>query len=590
MNGDEVRARASELPAEPGVYQFVARDPDGTADGERVLYVGKAVDIRDRVRSYGDPRSERIAGMVARADDVTVAVTDTETQALLLEANLVKRHQPRYNVRLKDDKSYPLVQVTSHREAPRIEVTRDPDPGAAAFGPYTDKGDVETVVKAVRSVYGLRGCSEHKYRDRERPCLDYEMGLCAAPCTGAISEREYREAVESATRFFEGETGALADPLRREMEVAAQAEAFERAANLRDRLAVVEGFHVGGGAAVAAGDADAGASTDVLGVAVEGDAATVARLHAEGGQLVERDQHRLDAPQGEDRVAAVLAAFLVQYYAERDLPERILLPEPHGDDEVAAWLDAADVAVGVPGAGREARLVELALKNAHRRAGGGDELGALADALGVRRPERIEGVDVSHAQGREVVGSNVCFVDGSAETADYRRKKLDEENDDYANMRRLVGWRAERAVDGRDDRPDPDVLLVDGGRGQLDAALDAVEAAGWDGPDAVIALAKDEEVVVTPDRTYDWGSDAPQLHVLQRVRDEAHRFAVAYHRTLRDDVTTALDGITGVGPELRARLLGRFGSVAGVRQASVEDLRDVTGVGEATAETIAKRL
>ncbi|MDL0127110.1 excinuclease ABC subunit C, partial [Halobacterium salinarum] len=230
MNGDEVRARASELPAEPGVYQFVARDPDGTADGERVLYVGKAVDIRDRVRSYGDPRSERIAGMVARADDVTVAVTDTETQALLLEANLVKRHQPRYNVRLKDDKSYPLVQVTSHREAPRIEVTRDPDPGAAAFGPYTDKGDVETVVKAVRSVYGLRGCSEHKYRDRERPCLDYEMGLCAAPCTGAISEREYREAVESATRFFEGETGALADPLRREMAAAAQAEAFERAA------------------------------------------------------------------------------------------------------------------------------------------------------------------------------------------------------------------------------------------------------------------------------------------------------------------------------------------------------------------------
>ncbi|MGB9961297.1 MULTISPECIES: excinuclease ABC subunit C [Halobacterium] len=590
MNGDEVRARASELPAEPGVYQFVARDPDGTADGERVLYVGKAVDIRDRVRSYGDPRSERIAGMVARADDVTVAVTDTETQALLLEANLVKRHQPRYNVRLKDDKSYPLVQVTSHREAPRIEVTRDPDPGAAAFGPYTDKGDVETVVKAVRSVYGLRGCSEHKYRDRERPCLDYEMGLCAAPCTGAISEREYREAVESATRFFEGETGALADPLRREMAAAAQAEAFERAANLRDRLAVVEGFHEGGGAAVAAGDADAGASTDVLGVAVEGDAATVARLHAEGGQLVERDQHRLEAPQGEDRVAAVLAAFLVQYYAERDLPERILLPEPHGDDEVAAWLDAADVAVGVPGAGREARLVELALKNAHRRAGGGDELGALADALGVRRPERIEGVDVSHAQGREVVGSNVCFVDGSAETADYRRKKLDEENDDYANMRRLVGWRAERAVDGRDDRPDPDVLLVDGGRGQLDAALDAVEAAGWDGPDAVIALAKDEEVVVTPDRTYDWGSDAPQLHVLQRVRDESHRFAVAYHRTLRDDVTTALDGITGVGPELRARLLGRFGSVAGVRQASVEDLRDVAGVGEATAETIAKRL
>jgi len=610
MDADEVRERASDLPAEPGVYQFVeqsapsaderasggaASDADDRRDlrgGDgTVLYVGKAVDVRDRVRSYADPRSERIARMVERADDLAFAVTDTETQALLLEANLVKRHQPRYNVRLKDDKSYPLVQFTDH-DAPRIEVTRDPAPGAAAFGPYTDKGRVETVVKAVREVYGLRGCSEHKYRNRERPCLDYEMGLCTAPCTGEIGEGDYRTDVESARRFFEGETGALADPIRREMERAAQDQRFERAANLRDRLDVVEGFHDGAGAAVAAGDEDGAATTDVLGVAVEGDAATVARLHAEHGQLVERDQHRLDAPEdhGADRVAAVLAAFLAQYYAERELPDRILLPEPHGDDEVAAWLEAAGVEVTVPGAGREATLVDLALKNAHRRSGGGDEIGALADALGVSRPERIEGFDVSHAQGTAVVGSDVCFVGGSAETADYRRKKLDDENDDYANMRRLVRWRAERAVEGRDDRPDPDLLLIDGGRGQLDAALDAVDDAGWDGPDAVVALAKDEEVVVTASRTYDWESDAPQLHVLQRVRDEAHRFAVAYHQSLRDEVSTALDGVEGVGPALRRRLLRRFGSVEGVRQASVDDLRTVEGVGEATAETIASRL
>ena len=611
MDADEVRARAGDLPAEPGVYQFVERsaaDADegasggastvAGAGGERdlrggdgtVLYVGKAVDIRDRVRSYGDARSERIARMVERADDLAFAVTDTETQALLLEANLVKRHQPRYNVRLKDDKSYPLVQLTDH-DAPRIEVTRDPDPGATAFGPYTDKGRVETVVKAVRAVYGIRGCSEHKYRNRERPCLDYEMGLCTAPCTGEISEGDYRTDVERARRFFEGETGALADPVRREMEQAAQAQRFERAANLRDRLDVVEGFHDGAGAAVAAGDEDGAATTDVLGVAVEGDAATVARLHAEHGQLVERDQHRLDAPEDtEHRVGAVLAAFLAQYYAERELPDRILLPEPHGDDEVAAWLETAGVEVTVPGAGREATLVDLALKNAHRRSGGGDELGALADALGVSRPERIEGFDVSHAQGKAVVGSDVCFVDGSAATADYRRKQLDDENDDYANMRRLVRWRAERAVEGRDDRPAPDLLLIDGGRGQLNAALDAVDDAGWDGPEAVVALAKDEEVVVTPDRTHDWARDAPQLHVLQRVRDEAHRFAVAYHQSLRDDVSTALDGVAGIGPALRERLLRRFGSVDSVRQASVEDLRDVEGVGEATAETIASRL
>ncbi|WP_336035796.1 excinuclease ABC subunit C [Halobacterium yunchengense] len=593
MDADAVRERASDLPAEPGVYQFEAAD--GT-----VLYVGKAVDVRDRVRSYVDPRSERIQRMVRRADAVDFAVTDTETQALLLEANLVKRHQPRYNVRLKDDKSYPLVQFTDH-DVPRVEVTRDPDEGAAAFGPYTDKGDVETVVKAVREVYGLRGCSDHKYRHRDRPCLDYEMGLCSAPCTGEVGEREYAADVETARRFFEGETGALADPLERAMDDAARAEDFERAANLRDRLDVVASFHEGGGGAVAGGDE--AATTDVLGVAVAGEEATVARLHAERGQLVERERHRVEAPaversaateraSGEERpasrVAEVLSAFLVQFYAERELPDRLLLPEHHGDDDVAAWLDAAGVEVRVPGAGREATLVDLALKNAHRRSGGGDELAALADALGIDRPARIEGFDVSHAQGKAVVGSDVCFVDGSAEKPDYRRKKLDDENDDYANVRRLVAWRAERAVEGRDDRPDPDLLLIDGGRGQLDAALDALEDVGWDVP--VVALAKDEEVVVTPERTYDWDGDAPQLHVLQRVRDEAHRFAVAYHQTVRDEVATALDGVEGVGPELRKRLLRRFGSVEAVREASAEALRSVEGVGEATAETIQRRL
>jgi len=616
MDADAVRERASDLPAEPGVYQFeeelsrAGGDESGGGADTRVLYVGKAVDVRDRVRSYADPRSERIERMVERADAVDFAVTDTETQALLLEANLVKRHQPRYNVRLKDDKSYPLVQFTDH-DAPRIEVTRDPDEGAAAFGPYTDKGDVETVVKAVREVYGLRGCSNHKYSGRARPCLDYEMGLCSAPCTGEISPDDYAADARAARRFFEGETGALADPLERAMEQAAQREEFERAANLRDRLDVVESFHGGSGGAVAGSD-DA-ETTDVLGVAVEGEEATVARLHAEHGQLVERDQHHLDAPGsgGADRAAAdgstfdgmtsegaagepasrvadVLAAFLVQFYAERDLPDRLLLPEHHGDDDVAAWLAEAGVDVRVPGAGRDATLVDLALKNAHRRAGGDDELAALGDALGVDRPTRIEGFDVSHAQGTAVVGSNVCFVDGAAEKPDYRRKKLDDENDDYANMRRLVAWRAERAVAGRDDRPDPDLLLIDGGRGQLDAAIEALEDADWDVP--AVALAKDREVVVTPQRTYDWDSDAPQLHVLQRVRDEAHRFAVAYHQTLRDDVATALDGVDGVGPELRKRLLRRFGSVENVRDASVADLRDVEGVGEATAETIKRRL
>jgi len=580
MNADGVRERAGSLPREPGVYQF--------REGETTLYVGKAVDLRDRVRSYAGPRSARIGRMVERADDIEIAVTDTETQALLLEANLIKRHQPRYNVRLKDDKSYPMVQLTDH-DAPRIEITRDPDESATVFGPYTSKRQVETVVKALRETYGIRGCSDHKYAGRDRPCLDYEMGLCTAPCTREIDLASYREDVTAVERFLEGETGILADPLRQEMEAAAEDQHFERAANLRDRLETVETFHGEGGEAVqSVGDERA---VDVLGVAIEGDDATVARLRAEDGKLVDRDRHTLEAPgssEDGDSVPAVLAAFIVQYYAERELPDALLLPERHGDEEVTAWLEIEGVAVRVPGAGREAKLVDLALKNARRNVGRRDECGMLADALDLDAARRIEGFDVSHAHGTAAVGSNVTFVDGSAEKREYRRKKLTDQNDDYDNMRALLEWRARRAVEDRDDRPDPDLLLIDGGEGQLEAARDALAAVGWDVP--AVALAKAEERVVTPEREFAWPRDAPHLHLLQRVRDEAHRFAVQYHQTVRDEVKTVLDDVEGVGPETRKRLLGRFGSVENVREASLADLQSVEGIGEKTAATIKSRL
>ena len=582
MDREAVRERAAELPDEPGVYQFLA--------GDRVLYVGKAVSVRDRVPSYADPRSERIARMVREAERVEPAVTDTETQALLLEANLIKRHRPRYNVRLKDDKSYPLVQLTDH-DAPRIEVTRDPDDGATVFGPFTDKGRVETVIKALREVYGLRGCSDHKYRNRERPCLDYEVGLCTAPCTGEVEAEDYLADVEAVERFLEGESGVLAGPLRREMEGAAQEQAYERAANLRDRLEAVESFHGEGGGAVAARDHE-GRAIDVLGVSLEGSGATVARLRAEGGKLVERDRYNLDTPETAD-AADVLGAFTTQYYAERELPTAVLCPEyprATGDragnagEDIEAWLASAGTELRVPGAGREATLVDLATKNARRTAPTQDGTRALADALGLETADRVEGFDVSHAQGKAVVGSNVTFAGGEPAKEGYRRKKLEERNDDYANMRALVRWRAERAREGRDDRPDPDLLLVDGGEGQLGAAQDALREVGWDVP--VVALAKSEERVVTPDGVESWPDDAPHLHLLQRVRDESHRFARQYHETVRDEVSTPLDGVPGVGPETRKRLLGRFGSVDGVREASPAELRDVEGVGERTATRI----
>ncbi|WP_276299181.1 excinuclease ABC subunit C [Halorussus lipolyticus] len=594
MDGDAVRQRANELPRQPGVYQF--------QDGETVVYVGKAVDIRDRVRSYADPRGQRIRRMVERADSIDYSVTDTETQALLLEANLIKRFQPRYNVRLKDDKSYPLVQLTDH-EFPRIEITRDPNPEARArsdggatavsgprvFGPFTKKTRVETVVKALRETYGVRGCSDHKFANRNRPCLDYDIGLCTAPCTAEIDRDSYVADVESVVRFFEGETGVLADPLRREMEEAAGNQEFERAANLRDKLDAVEGFHGGAGEAVAT-ESDERA-VDVLGVGLEGDSATVARLHSESGQLVDRERHAVTIPDesGETPAGAVLSAFVTQYYTERDLPDALLFSDRPDDREVLDWLESEGVSVRVPGAGREATLVDLALKNARRGASEPDALSALRDALGLDTvPRRIEGFDVSHAQGKHAVGSNVVFADGSADKSGYRRKKLDDRNDDYANMYDLVRWRADRAIEDRDDRPDPGLLLIDGGEGQLGAAREALRDAEWDVP--AIALAKDEEIVVTSGGTHDWPNDADHLHVLQRVRDEAHRFAVQYHQTLRDDVSTELDNVPGIGPETRRKLLRRFGSVEGIRSASVAELRAVEGVGQKTAETIETRL
>lgn len=578
MDPAAVRERAASLPAEPGVYLFETPDV--------VLYIGKAVDIADRVRSYADPRSERIRKMVAQADTIDYAITDTETQALLLEANLIKRHQPTYNVRLKDDKSYPLLQLTQH-PIPRIEVTRDPDEGATVFGPYTDKGRLDTVVKSIRRVFGLRGCSDHKYEGRDRPCLDYELGLCTAPCTGQISEEEYQNAVDSVITFFEGSPETLIKPLERRMEETAESKQYELAAGFRDGVQAAKELH-GTGDHVVDSFSQPEREIDVLGAALEGDQAIVARLHSAEGKLVDRERHILDAPDDEDRIAAVLAAFLPQFYAERTLPDAILLPEHHGDSDVEEWLEQEGTAVRVPGAGREATLVNLALKNARRRIGEDDPIALLGERLGVPRPDRIEGFDVSHSGGTAVVGSNVSFVNGSPNTAEYRRKKLEETNDDFANMRQLILWRASRAIEGRDSRPDPDLLLIDGGKGQLRAAKEALDEIGWGIP--VIALAKEHERVITDSGSFNWADDDPALHVLQRIRDESHRFAVQYHQTLRDSVDTPLDNIHGIGPALRTRLLRRFGSIDAIRASSSAELEQVQGLGPQTIQEIQRSL
>lgn len=575
MDATDVRDLAGKFPSEPGVYQFI--------DETRIIYIGKAVDIQSRVRSYADPRSYRIQQMVESAVDIDIAVTDTETQALLLEANLIKRHQPRFNVRLTDDKSYPLVQLTNHG-FPRIEVTREPSEEALVWGPFTDKGRVDTVVKAIRETYGLRGCSDHKFANRDRPCLDYDIGLCSAPCTDEITETAYRSDVETVTQFFDGAKGVLTDSLQESMEGAAAEKEFERAANIRDRLEAVKSFNEGGADAIRS--ADEYRTRDILGAVVEGEDAIVGRLHTEGGKLVDREQHVLETP-GYTTTATVLAAFIPQFYAEREFPDALILSDHPADDEVVSWLAQEGVAVSVPGGGRDARLVDLALKNANRQSTA-DAGGVLADTLGIPVATRIEGFDVSHAGGKSTVGSNVVFEEGIPDKSGYRRKRLRDQNDDPAAMEELVRWRVSRAVEGRDDRRDPDVLVIDGGKAQLSVACEVIEEYEWDVP--VVSLAKAEEIVYTQDDVFNWSHDAPQLHLLQRVRDEAHRFARQYHQLVRDDVTTIIDDVPGVGPVLRKRLLRRFGSVDGIRSASIAELREIEGVGDETANTITAHL
>lgn len=594
MDAAQLRAQIDSLPASPGVYLFVdeTSTPNTTpthpavaeTEGGRILYVGKAVDIRDRVRSYLDPRSERIATMLAQATTVTTAVTETETQALLLEANLIKQHAPRYNVRLADDKSYPMVQFTTH-EVPRIEITRDPAPEATVYGPYTSRTELEAVVKAIRQAFGLRGCSEHKYTGRDRPCLDYEMGLCSAPCTGEITTDAYQTAVDTAMQFFEGDTGVLADPLETAMGTAAAEQAFERAATLRDRLAIVQSFHEASATAIHAPDEDR--SVDVLGVDTAGESATVARLHSEAGKLVDRHRHSVVLPaDGPTTVPEVLAAFIPQYYAERSRPDLLLVPERPGDDDLERWLGTAGVELRVPGAGREARLVDLAVKNARKGDTTPDAAGELAGVLGTAEVRRIEAFDVSHSHGTDVVGSNVVFVEGRPERSAYRRKRLTDDNDDYANMHALLAWRAARAGTERETRPDPDLLVVDGGPGQLTAAASALDEEGYDVPIVSIAKGDDGDQLYAPSGPVDVSQKALQL--LTSARDEAHRFAVQYHETLRDSVSTPLDHVDGIGSTLRNRLLSRFGSVDAIRAAPRDELEAVPGVGPETATRLQK--
>ena len=607
----EVRDKLAKLPAKPGVYLF--RDGRG-----EVLYVGKAKSLRPRVRSYfqagrGDARHQ-IPRLVDRIADVEVIVTGTEVEALHLEQNLVKRHRPPFNVRLRDDKSFPYIAVTVEDEYPRVMFTRERHRrGVVYFGPYANAKKVRETLDVLNRVFQFRPCEGPKPgRHSGIPCLDYHIERCHAPCVGYITKELYGELIEEVIEFLSGETRPIVRALEQRMRDAAAEERYEDAARYRNRLFAIEKLAERQGA-----DRRDTGSVDVIGIASAGDRAAVQVFPLRGGKMIDRHAFHLENVEGQD-VTTILEAFCLEYYGNApSIPPQVVVP-PDVDDVTALgeWLSSrrgVRVEVRAPARGEKKRLAELAAQNAalalesetaqseQKRLRRVEALEELREALNLESlPLRIECYDISNIQGQEIVGSMVVFQDAVAKKAHYRKfavRSLDAQ-DDFAAMAEVIARRFARlGVTGEEYdegfASTPNLVVIDGGKGQLSAALSAMQA--YDLPRvAVIALAKRVEEVFVPGRADPILLDRhnPGLQLLQRIRDEAHRFALGFHRQRRDARAreSIFDTLEGVGPARRRALLRHFGSAESVLGASQEELEGVPGVPAKTARRIYAQL
>jgi excinuclease ABC subunit C len=607
----ELEATLKRLPDRPGVY--LMKDARGT-----VLYVGKAQSLRNRVRSYWQKQAaggevHLIRSVIDKVADLEYTMTDSVSEALLLEINLVKRHRPRYNVRLKDDKSYPFIKITMAEDFPRIERTRRlPADGSRYFGPYASASSVDEAMNLIRRLFPFRTCTLDIHEGRkaiERPCLLYHIKRCQAPCVGYIDKADYRGQIEQIEKFLEGRQEVVAKELTRQMQAASEATEYERAAALRDKVRAIERTMESQKMA-----ANKTTEEDVLGLARHDNQAAVQLFAVRGGKMVGRDVYLLDAPH-ETEDAAVLAGFVLQYYERAtSLPPEVLLPcLPEDAEDLEGYLSGrrgSAVHIRVPQRGEKRELLELATRNAtetlqreHARwlADQGKTLAALEELAGAldlpAPPLRIECYDISNFQGAQSVGSMVVFEDGRPRTGEYRRFRIKEVKgaNDYASHQEVLRRRFKRARTGEEGSEEelrwqlPDLVVIDGGKGQLSAAKEVLDDLGYHDL-AVVGLAKEREEIFLPDREEPvlLPTTSPALYLMQRLRDEAHRFAITYHRALRAKaaVHSAFDDLPGVGPKRRAALLRVFGSAKRVREAPVEQIAAVPGIGVALAEKI----
>jgi len=580
---DHLAQRIRELPDSPGIYIF--KDAAG-----KVLYVGKAKSLRKRASSYLTRDHEpRLAAMVSEAADLEFVVTDSETEALLIENNWIKKKRPRYNILLKDDKTYPYLKLTLRDEFPRIAFTRRiRDDGGEYFGPFLPGGLARKAIKLVQKLFQIRVCRIEIDGSLPRPCLYYDMHRCLGPCSAGLTTKlAYDDAVRQARLFLTGRNDQLSKQLKRDMWEAAEAMDYERAARIRDTLTEVEAISQRRKLS-SVEDED----LDVYGFHVSGGNAAVVSLVMRGGQVLDRRELFWEAV-GHITPELLLSEVLPQIYDRTTfIPKEIHLPVAiDGEEALVEWLSEKKgerVYLRMPSRGPKAERVALAMHNAelaHKRRFRGGKVSPGASALerhlGLDEPpRRIEGFDISHFQGGETVASMVVWEEGRMRKSDYRSFNIRDirQPDDFASMRQAVERRYRRVLE--ETGAMPDLILIDGGRGQLNAALAALTELGVE-ETSVVSLAKREEEIYTPEAPVPLrlGRDDAGLRLLQEVRDEAHRFAVSKHRARRSARTlhSKLDELAGVGPRRRKLLIQTFGSVQGVREASLDDLQKALG-------------
>lgn len=589
----DAKAFLPTVPEDPGVYRMIGSE-------DEVLYVGKAKNLRRRVSSYFQrtPSSPRIGMMVSQVVRVDLTVVRSEAEALILENNLIKSLRPKYNILFRDDKSYPYIKLSNDRFARigffRGTVGRD----ARYFGPLPNAWAVRETIQLVQRVFLLRTCENSVFSNRSRPCLLHQIHRCSAPCVDLVSKEDYDEDVRMAALFLNGRHGEVIDRLSEQMNAAAEALAFEKAAQIRDQIrALSKVLHKQ--YADSARDED----LDIV-VAIERDgSACVNHAMVRGGRHLGDHAHFPAAGQGSE--ADMLLAFVTQHYAAGNAPKRIVVNALPETDEGEAPLPGSTLAA--PRNERERAWTDMALKNAEIALGVKLDAGArashrvraLVEALELDvAPERIECFDISHTMGEATVASCVVWMGGAMRNSEYRRYNIDgiTPGDDYAAMRQVLTRRYEKVASGEGARPD--LVLIDGGKGQLGIAIEVMAELGLDLP--LVGVAKGEErkmgaeELIRPgvDEALVLGPEHPALHLIAEIRDEAHRFAIAGHRAKRAKkrLTSTLEDIPGIGPTRRKRLLTTFGGLAGVRNATVEDLCRVEGISRTLAEQIHRQL